>query len=291
MQINTAIIPAAGLGTRFLPFTKSVPKEMLPILNRPAIHSIIQEGVASAVSHFCIITNGNKPTLCDYLQESPELAALLARRKAGNQLESIDTLISSAHISYAMQYEPLGLGHAVLMGKKVVGDAWFGVMLPDDIFETGIELPALEQLIVVAKKYNAMVIAVQEVAPEAVSAYGIVLVKKEVSGGLFEIAGIVEKPTIDNAPSRLAAIGRYVFSPLIFDALEKIKPGSGGEIQLTDAIHYLAASGHPVLAYVVKGARYDIGNPLGWLTTNIAIGLENPMYAPAIRKMITEKLK
>jgi len=287
MQINTVIIPAAGLGTRFLPFTKSVPKEMLPILNRPAIHSIIQEGVTSAISHFCIITNGNKPALQDYLQESPELAALLANKKGSNQLESINTLIASAHISYCMQHEPLGLGHAVLMGCSVVGDAWFGVMLPDDLFETGVELPALAQLIEIAKKYTAIVIAVQEVLPEAVSSYGIVEVKKEVEPGLFEIAGIVEKPAIDKAPSRLAAVGRYVFSPFIFDALERIQPGAGGEIQLTDAINYLAVSGNPVLAYTIKGTRYDIGNPLGWLTANIAIGLENPEYAPTIKKMIS----
>lgn len=287
MQINTVIIPAAGLGTRFLPFTKSVPKEMLPILNRPAIHSIIQEGVNSAISHFCIITNGNKPALQDYLQESPELAALLESRKASDQLKSIDTLISSARISYRMQHEPLGLGHAVLMGRPVVGDAWFGVMLPDDLFETGVELSALEQLMVVAKKYKAIVIAVQEVAPESVSAYGIVSITKELSPGLFEISGIVEKPAVGSAPSRLAAIGRYVFSPFIFDALEKIQPGAGGEIQLTDAIHFLAVSGHPVLAYTIKGTRYDIGNPLGWLTTNIAMGLKNPEYASAIRNMIT----
>ncbi|MCX5925004.1 MAG: UTP--glucose-1-phosphate uridylyltransferase [Candidatus Dependentiae bacterium] len=284
MHIHQAIIPAAGLGTRFLPFTKATPKELLPLLNKSAIEYIIKEGVDAGITDFYMITSGNKPTLAKYLQLAPELEAAIAGKKGEHLLSSISTLIRQARIEFINQDKPLGLGHAVLMAKQQIGDTYFGVLLPDDIIFNA--KAALAQLIGIAQTYNATVIAVQEVEPDQVSSYGIVAIKKEIAPGLVELSGLVEKPAMHDAPSHLAIIGRYVLSPRIFNSLERTQAGSGGEIQLTDAIQHVLNSGERVLAYQVEGSRYDIGTPEGWLQANIELGLQVPEYTNAIKQMV-----
>lgn len=286
MYIHQAIIPAAGMGTRFLPFTKATPKELLPLLNKSAIEYIIKEGVDAGITTFYMITSGDKPTLAKYLQPAPALESAVAGKKGEQLLTSISSLIKQTRIEFVNQDKPLGLGHAVLMAKQQVGNTYFGVLLPDDIIVNA--KAALAQLIEIAQTYKATVIAVQEVEPDQVSSYGIVAINTEIAPGLVEVSGLVEKPAMHDAPSRLAIIGRYVLSPRIFDALERTQAGSGGEIQLTDAIQHLLDSGERVLAYQVQGSRYDIGTPEGWLQANIELGLQVPEYAQAIKQMVKQ---
>jgi UTP--glucose-1-phosphate uridylyltransferase len=286
-NISQVIIPAAGLGTRFLPFTKAVPKELLPLLNTPAIQYIFSESVASGISDFFIITSAEKKALAQHFgPASGELEKMLARTNKQQLLDALNQLIKNRHIEFINQTEPLGLGHAVLMAKKQISTDYFGVMLPDDIIFAP-KIPALAQLAAVSKKYNASVIAVQEVAPEQVSSYGVVAIKHQLEPGIAELTGLVEKPQPQDAPSRLAVIGRYVLSSKIFPLLENTPRGAGGEIQLTDAIDKLIKNGERVIACTISGTRYDIGSPLGWLQANIALGLENPAYAAHIKKMLS----
>jgi len=303
-DITQVIIPAAGLGTRFLPFTKAVPKELLPLLDTPAIQYIISEGVLSGISDFFIITSAEKKALAQHFgPASAELEKTLARTHKQHLLDNLNHLIKNTRIEFINQTEPLGLGHAVLMAKQQISTDYFGVILPDDIIfasktldteynsspentATLLNNPALAQLAAVAQKYNASVIAVQEVPAERVSSYGVVAIKQEVERGVVELTGLVEKPKPEDAPSRLAVIGRYILPSTIFTALEQTPRGAGGEIQLTDAIDQLIKNGERVLACTVSGDRYDIGSPLGWLQANIALGLENPAYAPHIKSML-----
>lgn len=287
MHIHQALIPAAGLGTRFLPFTKTTPKELLPLLNKPAIEYIVQEGIDSGITNFYMITSGNKPTLASYFKPAPELEASLAEKNNGHFLKSINQIMATVDMQYVNQDKPLGLGHAVLMAKKEIGDNYFGIFLPDDIIVD--TTPALLQLIKVAQTYQASVIAVQEVAPDQVSSYGIVAIKKEIAPGVVELTGLVEKPSVQNAPSRLAVVGRYVLSPRIFASLEVTKPGAGNEIQLTDAINHMLNNGERVLACTIKGSRYDIGVPGGWLGANVAFGMQIPEYAAIIKKAVQQQ--
>lgn len=289
MKIHQAIIPAAGLGTRFLPFTKATPKELLPLLNKSAIEYIMAEGIASGISDFYMITSGDKPTLAKYLAPTPELEAALAAKNNNGALASVNHIMAQSRVHYITQQQPLGLGHAVLMAHKEIGQNYFGIFLPDDII---VQAPsthaqaAMAQLIDVAGMYNVSVIAVQEVAPDQVHNYGIVAIKREIAPGIVELSGLVEKPDIKNAPSHLAVIGRYVLSPRIFASLEVTQKGAGNEIQLTDGISHMLNSGEPAYACIVKGTRYDIGTPLGWLSANIDLGLRNPAYAAAIKSVI-----
>ncbi len=287
MNITKAVIPAAGLGTRFLPFTKSIPKEMLTLLDengtpKPALHHIIEEGLASGISNVYIITNDNKHEIKHYFEPDPQLEAELEKRGKKSLLSEVDRIIKSVNFTYIQQLEQLGLGHAILMAKKAIGTDYFGVMLPDDIIAG--DNPGLAQLIKVAEKEQASVIAVQEVPQQSVSSYGIIAIKKKISDRLFEIDTLVEKPALEDAPSNLAITGRYVLSPKIFASLEVIKPGAGGELQLTDAIADMLNKGERVFAYKFEGRRFDIGTPLGWLEANIYYGLQNPKYASIIKK-------
>ncbi len=282
MNVTKVIIPAAGFGTRFFPITKSVPKELLPLGNTPALQKVIEEGVAAGIHDFYIITNKEKHAIEHYFSPHNLFESLTHHQKRG--LESINNLIANAHFHYLNQPHMLGLGHAVLMAKKEINHEYFGVILPDDIIFH--EQPGIGQLMVIAQKYNATVVAVTEVPHDQISAYGSIKPGKQITPDIIEITDIIEKPAPEKAFSNLGIIGRYIFTPAIFDAIEAIAPAATGEIQLTDAITYLAQKGQRVLAYKIKGARFDIGRPAGWLEANIYVGLHSKEYAPAIRRAI-----
>ncbi len=277
MNIDKVIIPAAGRGTRFLPVTKSIPKEMLPILNKPAIQYIVEEGLESNIQHFCIITNEEKQSIKHYFSPHAYLDSVLKpdRRKL---LASVDIILEKAYFTYINQEKPLGNGHAILLARDVIGDEFFGVCFPDDIIIA--DDPALGQLITIARQEKVSVLAVQEVPEDRVSSYGIVAVKKQLSPNLFEIDHLVEKPNAKDAPSNLAIIGRYVLSPKIFDSLEAVPPHANGELQLTDAMeHMIHHTNEKIYAYKVQGTRYDTGVPQGWLQAIIDIALHDAQFA------------
>lgn len=281
MKIKKAVIPAAGLGTRFLPYTKTIPKEMLPLLEKPSIQIIVEEGLTAHINNFIIIANNDKKPLIDYFSHQPKLENFLAQKGKIALLNSINTIIDSAQFSFVPQPEPLGLGHAVLMAKEAIGNEYFSIFLPDEIMIG--QTAAIAQLITVAQKYNASVIGVLEVPHETVSSYGVIAIKEQLEDGVFDIAALVEKPAVDQAPSDYALVGRYVLSPNVFASLEQTKPGTHNEIQLTDGIAHMMRNGERVIAYVIKTKRYDIGNPLGWIQANIDIALHHPKFGPIIK--------
>jgi len=243
MKITKALIPAAGKGTRFAPYTQVIPKEMLPLITKPAIHHSIEEGVLSGITDFGIITSSTKEPLaqyCDVLEKQ-----------------------QYARFAYIRQQETRGLGHALWTARYLINNEYFGVMLPDDIVASA--TPCLQQLITIAQRENASVIALQEIPREKISAYGVIKAKKNSDNTLYEIETVVEKPKSQEAPSNLAIVGRYVFSPTILTILEHTQPSANGEIQLTDAITELIKQGERVYGYVFDGTRYDTGTPQGWV--------------------------
>ena len=267
MNITKVVIPAAGLGTRFLPITKSLPKEMLPILNKPALQYIVQEGLASGVNHFCMVISETKDAIKQYFSPDKKLHDQLATHNKLSLTQELDALINQTQFSYPIQYEMRGLGNAILMAKPYITEnEFFGVMLPDDLM-FGDE-PALKQLIEIAQREQAVVIAVMEVPLKEISAYGSIKFSNKISDDLVIVEDIIEKPKPQEAFSNLAIVGRYIFSHHIFDAIEKTPACANGEIQLTDAIVHLIRNGHKVLAYKIKGTRFDTGRPQGWLAVN-----------------------
>ncbi|MCK4650554.1 UTP--glucose-1-phosphate uridylyltransferase GalU [Candidatus Babeliales bacterium] len=281
-----AIIPAAGFGTRFLPSTKTIPKELLPIIDKPSIHYIIEEGINSGIKDFVIITSKNKKNIEDYFDFYPELEDMLKTHKKEHLLSNISKIIKTANFLYIRQKEQLGLGHAIWTARKAFSKEHLAIFLPDDII-TG-TIPGMAQLIKVASQEKCNVIAVQEVSKEEVNRYGVIAIRRQFSPNLFQVKELIEKPPINKAPSNLAIIGRYVLSPNIFDSLENLKFGSGGEIQLTDGIQNLLLNGEKVFAYKIQGKRYDTGVPLGWLKTNIDFALKDPRYSKEIMKYLCE---
>lgn len=271
-KVRKAVIPAAGLGTRFLPITKSVPKEMLPIVDKPTIQYIIEEIVASGIEEILIINGRNKDSIINHFDKVPELEALL---KAGGKtaaLEQVEAITNMAKIFSVRQKEAKGLGHAVLCAKEFVGDEPFAVVLGDDIVYND-ENPALMQMVDVYNAYGASVIGVQQVAPDQVDKYGIVS-GEAVSDRVFQVNDLVEKPAIDTAPSTLAILGRYIITPGIFEVLEHTGKGAGGEIQLTDGLKTLATM-EKMFAYDFAGKRYDVGDKLGFLQATVEYGLRD----------------
>lgn len=270
MAVTKVVIPAAGLGTRFLPQTKVIPKEMVPLGNKPAIQYIIEEALEAGIHDFSIIANKDKQALFDHFAPYPDLEKRLAEKGKLHLLDSVKRIHENSTIRAIEQLEPLGLGHAVLQAQQVIGDEAFGVILPDDIMLSAV--PAIGQLIAIADTYNASVIAVCEVPQEKLSSYGVIAIKEQLAPSLFQLSDLVEKPLPENAPSHFGIIGRYVLSPKIFAALQKTTPGAGGEIQLTDAIKYMMHHyDEKVLALKVSGTRYDVGNPKDWLAALNAI--------------------
>ncbi|HSW73610.1 MAG TPA: UTP--glucose-1-phosphate uridylyltransferase [Candidatus Limnocylindria bacterium] len=284
MDVVKAIIPAAGLGTRFLPFTKAVPKEMLPLLNKPAIQYIVEEGLNSEVNQFLMITSRDKQALENHFDTNQLLKDLLKEVDKEALIASLEKIIRTAHFSYIRQPEPLGLGHAISLARHAIGKEYFGVMLPDDIISG--PQPGLAQLIKVARQEKASVIAVQEVPDDCVSSYGIVAIKRQVTPNLFQVSNLVEKPQQKDAPSNLAVVGRYVLSSKIFKAIDDISTYAVGEVQLTDAISQMMKNNEKVFAYKVQGTRYDVGNPLGWIKCIIGLSLQHPQYGPHIKQFL-----
>lgn len=287
MNVTKAIIPAAGLGTRFLPLTKSIPKEMLPLVNKPAIQYTIEEGVSAGINHFSIVTSRAKSAIADHFDLSAECESRLEQNYGKELLSDINNIIRNASFNYVRQSEPLGLGHAIWQARHFIGKEYFAVFLPDDIIVS--KQPAIEQMIRVARQEKGSVIAVQEVPPECVSSYGIIDIKKNITPNLFQVSNLVEKPSPKDAPSNLAIVGRYVLSHKIFPSLEEISTYDiNGEIQLTDAISHMLRHNEKVFAYKIRGTRYDIGTPLGWMKAVIGCALQHQHYGPHIRKFLSE---
>lgn len=272
-NIKNVIIPAAGLGTRFLPVTKSIPKEMIPIGNKPAIQYIVEEALFSGIKNFLIITNKEKDVISKYFQSNEKFDTFIRDTQRKDILNQLEHIINVCDFSYIDQTQQLGLGHAVLMAQSCIKENFFAVMLPDDIIVS--EYPAINQLMDIAVIENATVIAVQEVPLQYVSSYGIINIKNKINDNLFEVSDLIEKPDALEAPSNFGIVGRYVLSNKIFDSLHAISKTSTGEIQLTDAIAHLIKSGERVLAYNIKGTRHDIGTPLGWAKAITEISYKN----------------
>jgi UTP--glucose-1-phosphate uridylyltransferase len=286
MKVKKAVIPAAGLGTRFLPVTKSMPKEMLPLIDTPAIHYVVQEAVASNIDDIIIITGRGKRAVEDYFDESPELEMRLKKNKKEGLLKVIRDISSMVNVHYIRQKDPKGLPDAVMKAEKHVGDEPFAVLLGDDIILS--EKPCTKQLIDVFNKHSSSVIAVQEVPMEKISNYGSVKGKKLKSNfdnDLFLIEHIIEKPKIEEAYSNIASIGRYVFTPEIFDCIKQTPPGINNELQIADSINILRKS-EKVYASAFRGKRYDIGDKLGYIQAIIDFALKNKELGPDVSKYI-----
>ena len=266
------IFPAAGLGTRFLPVTKEIAKEMLPLVNRPIISYGVEEAVNSGCNDIIIITGRTKRSIEDYFDCSFELESLLKSKGKTEQYEMVRSIAAMANFMFIRQAEPLGLGHAVLCGEPICRNDYFGVILPDDVIKA--EPPALLQLIRIHERLGGSVIALEEVPRSEVSRYGIVEAEK-LTDGVYRIQDMVEKPPIHKAPSQLAIIGRYILSPSIFKILSNTVAGVGGEIQLTDALRRLLKE-EPVWGVVYDGERFDCGTQNGWFTANVKLAMEIP---------------
>ena len=284
MQIRKAVIPAAGLGTRFLPVTKSVPKELLPIIDRPLLQYVVAEAAEAGVEEIIIVTSPEKESFGDYFQAQPILERHLADSKEDILLAKVSEARDLANVTFVIQHEPLGLGHAVLMAKDMVGDEPFAVILPDDIIAHS--PGAISQLVQVSKELNAGVIAVEALPWDVVHHYGVVDAKKS-SDRIHKIQGLVEKPKKGTAPSNLSIVGRYILPPQIFRYLETIKPGAKGEIQLTDGLLSMLQQ-HNLFAYEFKGTRYDSGTPMGLLRASLAFALERQDTVEEAKNILRE---
>ncbi len=270
MKVRKAIIPAAGLGTRFLPATKAQPKEMLPIVDKPTIQYIIEEAIDSGIEEILIITGRNKRAIEDHFDRSIELELTLEKKGKKDLLEQVKSISEMINIHYIRQKEPKGLGHAINCAKSFVGNEPFAVLLGDDIVDA--KTPCLKQLINVYDEYKTSILGVQEVPKKDVNKYGIVD-GKHIENGVYKVKNLVEKPAIEKAPTNVAILGRYIITPDIFHILDSTKPGAGGEIQLTDALKVLASE-QAMYAYTFEGRRYDVGNKLGFLEATIEFALK-----------------
>lgn len=273
-KITKAVIPAAGLGTRFLPATKALPKEMLPVVDKPAIQYVVEEAVGSGLSHILMITGRNKNALENHFDRAVELEHLLEAKGDENRLDLVAEATGLADIHYVRQGDPLGLGHAISKAQTFVGDEAFAVLLGDDLIEEDSDL--LADMIQIASEKGANVVALMEVSESDVNKYGIIM-PGERSGSQVEILGLVEKPAIETAPSNLAVIGRYVLQPGVFEVIRGLTPGVGGEFQLTDALNEMARNSilaGPVIGVVFQGRRFDTGDRLSYLQTIVEIASE-----------------
>lgn len=279
-KVTKAVIPAAGLGTRFLPATKACPKEMLPIIDKPTIQYIIEEAIASGITDILIITGRTKRAIEDHFDYSPELEYNLAKNGKDELLEMVRK-ISDINVFYVRQKEPKGLGHAILCAKRFVGDEPFAVLLGDDVVYND-EYPCLKQLMDVYDKTQASVLGCQLVPEDKVSSYGIVDGAPTDNSDIYSVKDMVEKPAVDKAPSRMAVLGRYVISPEIFEILENTAPGKGGEIQLTDALKVLAKR-ESMTALNFAGRRYDVGDKQGFLEATVEYALRREDIAPKFK--------
>jgi len=286
-KVRKAVFPAAGLGTRFLPATKAQPKEMLPLVDKPIIQYAVEEALASGIENIIIVTGRGKTAIEDHFDVSYELEKILEERGRHDLLGIVRKVSDLIHISYVRQKEALGLGHAILMARELVGDEPFAVLLGDDIIDAPV--PCLRQMLDVYESSPASVIAIQEVPREMISSYGVIsgmpFEQNDRNGRLFHVNDLVEKPTAEKAPSNLAIIGRYILEPEIFAALESTRPGAGGEIQLTDGLRALLRE-RPILGWRFEGKRYDAGDKLGYLTATVEFALRSPEFGEAFRQYL-----
>jgi UTP--glucose-1-phosphate uridylyltransferase len=287
LKVRKAVITAAGWGTRFLPITKSQPKEMLPLVDIPLIQYSVEEAINSGIERIIMVTSNSKRAIEDYFNRSIELEKHLERKGETVLLKQMREISGMADIVYVQQKEQLGLGHALLMAKNIVGDEPFAVMLPDDIIVS--KPPALKNMVEVYEQYGGGVIAVAQISDDETKKYGVIQ-SKELTNKVHEVLGLVEKPEPADAPSRLGIVGRYILTPRIFKILENTPPGQGGEIQLTDALNALLHH-EKLYACELDGTRYDAGTPLGWLKANIALGLKHSGIGPELKEYLQKMLE
>ncbi|MDQ4025262.1 MAG: UTP--glucose-1-phosphate uridylyltransferase GalU [Actinomycetota bacterium] len=292
MRVRKAVIPAAGLGTRLLPASKSVPKEMIPLVDRPAIQYVVEECVRAGIRDVLIVTGRGKATMEDHFDRSLELEERLEKSGRVDELEEVRRVAAMADVHYVRQKEALGLGHAVGTARAHVGDEPFAVLLPDEIVPAplGDEPPLLQRMIEVHEREGASVVAVRRVPRDRVSAYGIVAPEGELEDDFVKVSDFVEKPATAEAPSDLAAVGRYVLAPEVFDAIDATTPGAGGEIQLTDGIRALVGS-PGVYAYLHRGPIYDVGKRLDYLKGTVQLALRRDDVGPALKAWLREVLE
>jgi len=286
MKVRKAVITAAGWGTRFLPITRSQPKEMLPLVDKPLIQYCVEEAVSSGIEQIILITALGKRAIEDYFDRSFELEYVLEQKGETKLLQEMRELSSLVDICYIRQKEQLGLGHAILTAKGVISEEPFAVLLPDDIIDS--EVPVLKQMIEVYEQYKTNVVAVEPVSSEQTIKYGIIEPKR-ISGHIYQVLSLAEKPEPAEAPSNLGVVGRYILMPQIFDALEVTPPGKNQEIQLTDALQLLLKQ-QPIYACEFEGVRYDAGTPLGWLKATVAFALKHPDIGQELREYLRQLL-
>jgi UTP--glucose-1-phosphate uridylyltransferase len=270
MRIRKAVITAAGWGTRFLPLTRSQPKEMLPVIDKPLIQYSVDEAIGSGIEQVIMVTSMGKRAIEDYFDRSMELEYFLERKGETELLRKMVEISSLTDICFFRQKEKLGLGHAIFIAKDTIGSEPFAVMLPDDIIDS--KVPGLKQMMEVYERYGSGVVAVEQVPEEDIGKYGIIG-SKQIDKGVYQVLSLAEKPDPREAPSHLGIIGRYILSPRIFDILMHTKPGKNGEIQLTDALGLLLQEQN-LFACEIEGTRYDAGTPLGWLKANVSLALK-----------------
>jgi UTP--glucose-1-phosphate uridylyltransferase len=288
VRIRKAVIPAAGLGTRFLPATKAIPKEMIPLVDKPGIQYVVEEAVGAGITDILIVTGRSKKAIEDHFDRAPELEAALAASGKEEQVERMRALAEMAHIHYVRQGEPLGLGHAVGVGACHVGDEPFAVLLPDDLMAEGSD--ALARMIAAAEQREASVVALMRFPPDEIGKYGVVATDGGIGDDdVVRITNTVEKPARGTEPSDLAIIGRYVLTPDVFERIARLRPGALGEIQITDALCQMAEDG-PFYGLVIEGGRYDIGNKLDWLRATVEVALRHPEVGPGFRAILDELL-
>lgn len=280
-MFKTVVVPAAGMGTRFLPATKTVPKELLPVVDTPGIEMIAEEAATAGATRLAIVTSPSKQEVLRYFDEFPDLVEILRGRGKDEQAEKVERAARVIHPVAVTQEKPLGLGHAVGLAESVldVDEDFFAVMLPDDVIEP---TAAMSEMIRVRQEHGGSVLLAVEVDPSHVSNYGVFDIEDTDQEGVKKVVGMVEKPAAEDAPSNLVATGRYLLDRAIFDALRRIEPGKGGELQLTDAIDLLISEGHPVHVVVHDGIRHDLGNPAGFIPASVEFGLRHPKYGPAL---------
>ena len=280
-----AVIPVAGMGTRFLPATKAVPKELLPVVDRPALQYIVEEAARAGLGEVLMVTGRNKAAIEDFFDRAPELEAALEKKGDAGRLAAVQESTDVAQVHFVRQGEARGLGHAVLQAAAFVGDEPFAVLLGDDLIDARDHL--LEQMLAVQAEHGGSVVALLDVGAENIDKYGAVAIEEDTQEGVVTITGLVEKPPVEEAPSSLAIIGRYVLSPEVFAVLRETAPGRGGEIQLTDALATLAERGHPLHGVVFDGRRYDTGDKLDYLKAVIRLASEREDLGPALRSWLT----
>jgi UTP--glucose-1-phosphate uridylyltransferase len=284
-KIRRALFPAAGLGTRFLPATKAQPKEMLPLVDKPIIQYAVEEAVAAGLENLVIITGRGKNAIEDHFDVSYELEKILAERGKSDVLSLVRAVSEMVHIAYVRQKEALGLGHAILVARDLMNEEPFAVLLGDDVIVS--DVPCIRQMMDIHDRHQTSVVALMEVPVNEVGRYGIIKTRplSEGDGRLFEVLDMVEKPSPEKAPSNLAIIGRYILTPTVFEALRETGKGSGGEIQLTDALRRLLGR-ERILAYKFRGKRHDAGDKLGFLQATIEFALRNEELGPAFRSYL-----